>query len=89
MVTAVHVISLEHKLADIHRELDDALSQLGDKDADSDSRHQCQSDTTEWEQRIVKLKKRLDTLKTEVCGTINDQSDIILRRPGYHFTNSS
>jgi len=70
MVTTVHVMSLEHKLAESNRERDKALSYLDGKISESDTKHLCQSETTEWEQRIVKLKKRLDSLKTEVCDMI-------------------
>ncbi|KAK2171318.1 hypothetical protein NP493_1079g00026 [Ridgeia piscesae] len=61
----LHVMSLEHKLAESNRERDKALSYLDGKISESDTKHLCQSETTEWEQRIVKLKKRLDSLKTE------------------------
>ena len=67
MVTTAHGISLEKKLADNQQELNVTLSRLSMKESKDDSSRQCQSDTTEWEQRIVKLKRRVDTLKSDVC----------------------
>ena len=70
IVMAAHGISLEKKLAENQQELDVTLSRLSVKTTEADSSRRCQSDTTEWEQRIVKLKRRVDTLKTEVCHMI-------------------
>ena len=67
IVAAAHGISLEKKLSENQQELNVTLSRLSMKESKDDSSRQCQSDTMEWEQRIVKLKRRVDTLKTEVC----------------------